>query len=230
MINYKQKNIEVIFVDCFDTIIYRNTTKKNVFKKWAEKLSKIYNIPWKVIYRKYQNINFNLCFKKLFTTLTLQERFEIVLEKLFKKLSKKYPLLKKEDFVKTSYELYFQEELNCFYLNQEMISFLKEQKKQGKKIYLVSDFYCQSNILLKWFEILKIEDIFEQIFSSSDFNKEKSTTKIYKYLIKYLQINPKKTMMFGDNIWSDVIMAKCCHLNAKRVKKQRRNYAKQNNC
>ena len=100
-----------------------------------------------------------------------------------------------------------------------MVDFLKSQKKEGKKIYLVSDFYCKSNTLRKWFEVLKIDNIFNQIFSSSDFNKEKATKKIYKHLIKDLQLNPKNVIMFGDNIWSDVMMAKSCHLNAQRVKK-----------
>lgn len=223
MITYKQKDITTIFVDCFDTIIYRNTAKKNVFKLWAKDLSQKYNIPWKIIYKKYTKTNFSFCFKKIFKTLTLQENFEVVLESLYNKLAKKYSNLEKEDFLKTSYEVYFQKELDCFYLNTEMVDFLKNQKKEGKKIYLVSDFYCKSNTLRKWFEALKIDDIFDQIFSSSDFNKEKATKKIYKHLIKYLQLNPKNIIMFGDNIWSDVMMAKSCHLNAQRVKKQRRN-------
>ena len=131
-------------------------------------------------------------------------------------------LFDKSLFIKTAVEVYFKKELEIFYLNQKMLEFLISQKKIGRKIYLVSDFYCQSNIIKKWFEELKILDCFENVFSSSDFNKEKATTKIYKHLIEYLQLNPKNVIMLGDNQWSDVLMAKKCKLQAKRVKKLRR--------
>lgn len=216
------KNIDTIFVDCFDTIVFRNTKKNEVFKNWAKDLSIKYNIPWKVIYKKYKRINFKMCFKKLITTLTLQENFEVVLDNLYSRIIKKYPNIKKEDFINSAQEVYFQKELDCFHLNKNMIKFLNQQKSEGKKIYLVSDFYCKSEMITKWLSKLKILDIFTQIFSSSDFNKEKATTKIYKHLISLLNLNPRNIIMFGDNLWSDVMMARRCKLNAKRVKKFRR--------
>ena len=99
-----------------------------------------------------------------------------------------------------------------------MVNFLKKEKNKGTKIYVVSDFYCKSDILTKWFNGLKISSIFEKIFSSSDFEKEKATSKIYQHLLNQLQLNPKNVIMFGDNLWSDVIMAKKCGLQTKRIK------------
>lgn len=215
----KQKQIQAIFVDCFDTIILRNTSKSQIFKNWAQTISAKYNIPWKTVYKAYKNINFNLCFKKLFTSLTLQENFEVVLEKLFCKLVKKYTNLEQSEFISFATETYFQKELESFTINKTIIDFLQEEKNKGTKIYLVSDFYCKSDTLSRWFVSLKINNIFEQIFSSSDFNKEKATTKLYKKLIKLLNLNAKNVIMFGDNLWSDVLMAKTCGLNAKRVSK-----------
>ena len=214
--------VTTIFVDCFDTIIYRKVSKKKVFINWAQELSQVFNIAWRKIYKTYQKTNFDLCFKKLFSSFTLQENFEIVLAKMYDKLSKKDLLFDKSLFIKTAVEVYFKKELEIFYLNQKMLEFLISQKKIGRKIYLVSDFYCQSNIIKKWFEELKILDCFENVFSSSDFNKEKATTKIYKHLIEYLQLNPKNVIMLGDNQWSDVLTAKKCKLQAKRIKKLRR--------
>lgn len=222
----KERNVKVIFVDCFDTIILRNTSTKNVFRHWAQELSNIYNIPWKVIYRVYNKTNFKLCLKQLFTKFTLQENFEVVLEKVYNKLSKKYNKLEKEDFVNTAQQVYFQKELETFSVNESLIEFLQKEKSKGIKIYLVSDFYCKSDTLLKWFTSLKIDSVFDKVFSSSDFNKEKATTKIYKFLTKELQLSPKEVIMYGDNLWSDVMMAKACHLNAKRIKVQREKYEK----
>lgn len=221
MTQKKQNSPNTIFVDCFNTIIFRKINRNDVFKNWATMLSTKYNIPWKVIYKKYKNTNFNLSFKKLFTTLTLQEQFENVLKAVHVKLAKKYKLPSLDEFITDATEAYIQKELDCFSVNEDMINFLTREKEAGKKIYLVSDFYCKSNVLLKWFTSLKIEHIFDEIFSSSDFDKEKATTKIYKKLIAKLNLNPKDVIMFGDNVWSDVMMAKACGLSAKRVKKQK---------
>ena len=72
---------------------------------------------------------------------------------------------------------------NCFYINEDMINFLRTEKSAGKKIYLVSDFYCKSDILLKWFTNFKINDIFEKLefaeksrqspFARCQFSKQK---------------------------------------------------------
>ncbi len=141
-----------------------------------------------------------------------------MLEKLHNKLSKKYQLDNITNFVSKATELYIETELENFYVNNNMISYLEAEKSNGKKIYVVSDFYCKSNILTKWFKCLNIDHIFENIYSSSDFEKEKATSKIYKHLLNSLQLNPKNVIMFGDNLWSDVLMAKKCKLNAKRIK------------
>lgn len=214
----KQIKPNTIFVDCFNTIIFRTISKNEVFKNWARELSNEFYIPWKKIYKKYKSTNFGLCFKKLFLAFTLQEKFEIVLQKLHAKLAKKYNLLNCDEFINTAMDIYAQKELDCFSVNENMISFLKEEKQAGKKIYLVSDFYCDSSVIKKWFTSLEIEQIFDDIFSSSDFEKEKATTKLYKKLISLLSLEPKSVIMYGDNIWSDVMMAKACRLNAKRIK------------
>ena len=218
MPNKKLNNTNTIFVDCFNTIIFRNTKKRNVFKQWAQELSDIFAIPYKTIYRLYVHTNFKLCFKKLFTTFTLQEQFNTVLEKMFYKLVKKYTWIELNEFIDTATNIYIQKEMESFKINNDFINFLKEEKTKGKKIYLVSDFYCPSNIFLKWFENFEIDKIFDKIFSSSDFNKEKATTKLYKQLINQLNLNPKNVIMYGDNLWSDVLMAKACDLQAKRIK------------
>ena len=222
-----QKNYTAIFVDCFSTIIYRNIRRKEVFKQWAIELSEKYNIPWKIIYKKYNQTNFNLSFKKLLTTITLQEHFDTVLKNLFNKLAKKYNNLELNDFIKTATTTYYNKELACFTVNQKLIDFLLSEKNAGKKIYLVSDFYCKSDVLLQWFTSLKINHIFDKLFSSADFSKEKATTKLYKELLKQLELNPKNVIMYGDNVWSDILIAKICGLNAKRVTRNtKENYEK----
>ena len=217
MTNKNNTTINTIFVDCFSTIIFRKIKANEVFKLWSRALSKKYNIDWKVVYKTYTKTNFNMCVKKIFTSFTLQEEFSNVLKKVYDKLHKKYADLP-SDFITEAAEIYINTELENFVINNEMIDFLIAEKQSGKSIYLVSDFYCKSDILKRWLTALGVVDVFNGVFSSSDFDKEKATTKLYKYLIKDLTTIPQSTIMYGDNLWSDVLMAKACKLNAKRIK------------
>lgn len=216
--NIKKNNTQNIFVDCFNTVIFRSVKRKEVFKQWAKDLEQIFNIDWKTIYKTYNKSNFKMSFIKLFTTLTLQEEFTLVLKHMHKKLVKKHRNLNLDEFIKSATEIYIQKELNCFKLNTEFVKFLQEEKLNGKNIYIVSDFYCKSNIFKHWFEKLEILNIFNNIFSSADFNKEKATTKLYKHLKSQLNLKAKDITMYGDNIWSDIFMSKICGLKANRIK------------
>lgn len=218
MANDKNINITTIFIDCFSTIIFRNKKKNEVFKLWCKELSAKHNVSWKLLYKTYKRTNFNLCFKKLFSTFTLQEHFDVVLNKMIAKLTKKFTWLN-SSFIEDAKNLYYKNELESFTLNSKIIEFLKSEKTNGKKIYLVSDFYCKSDVITYWFTALGINTIFDKIYSSCDFNKEKATTKIYKHLLKELKLNPKNVIMYGDNLWSDVLMAKKCGINAQRIKR-----------
>ena len=208
---------KIIFVDCFNTVIIRNKKNKDILRSWAEILGQKYNIPWQDICKGYKNTNFNLCFKKIFTKLVLQEHFEVVLEKLHQKLQKKYNELPKTDFIQSAKEIYIGQEMNSHMANMDIVNLLTREKENGKRIYLVSDFYCPKEFLRNWLSNLQIADLFDDIFSSCDFDKEKSTTKLYRHLLKTLEINPKDVIMLGDNAWSDVLMAKMFKIKAKKI-------------
>jgi len=205
-----------IFVDCFNTIILRKEKKNRVFKNWAKALEEKYQIKWQRFYRSYKRINFWLCLKKIFKKFILQENFDLVLKKMYENLFKGRTE-KVEDFITVAKNLYIEEEQKIHFVNNHFIDFLREQKKLGKKIYIVSDFYCSANEIKTWIRNLNIDDIFEDIFSSSDFGKEKSTRGLYKTLLKQLHLDAKDVIMIGDNLWSDYLMAKSCGLIAKII-------------
>lgn len=216
-LNDKEIKQKTIFVDCFNTIILRNTKNNIIFKKWAQGLSIKFNIPWKTLYKKYKSINLKLCFYKIFTKFILQENFDIILRKMHCKLVKKYKDLDLEEFVTYAKNIYIEKEKETHTTDKTFIELLRRLKNDGAKIYVVSDFYCQSSIIKKWLNNLEIDDIFEEVFSSCDFDKEKSTAGLYKYLKKYLNIDGSDILMIGDNIWSDVFMAKLCGLNSQKI-------------
>lgn len=209
-----------VFVDCFDTLIFRDVKASKVFRLWAEKLSIKYGISASKIYKTYTRTNVIMCIKKIFKSFTLQENFKVVISRFYNCLLKKFPELP-ETFIDDAINFYVATELEHFTVNDDMVNFLKEEKKSGKSIYLVSDFYCKTDIFKKWFESLGIFNLFDKLFSSSDFNKEKATSKIYKHLLKELNLKPETITMYGDNVWSDIIVARLCGLKAKRIRKKR---------
>ena len=213
---------EIIFVDCFDTIILRNTSKKKVFENWARALEKVSNIHWKKLHRCYNRTNFWLCVKKFFTKFITEENFEFVLKKMFRKLFNVASGICENDFLENAKKVYLEKESECHDYNHNLIQFLAHQKNKGKKIYIVSDFYCSSTDIEKWLTTLGIVDLFDGVFSSADYAKEKLTGGLYRFLLKKLQISAKEVLMIGDNFWSDYIMAKSCGLQAKHINNERK--------
>ncbi len=221
--DFFKENIQqsVIFVDCFNTIILRKTGKNAVFKNWAKALEKKYKIKWQMFYRTYKNVNFWLCFKKFFSKFILQENFEVVLKKMCVKLAKKHKKLNVENFVKTAKDLYIQAEKESHFYNKNFINFLEKQKSLGKKICVVSDFYCSAKDIEKWLGFLGVRGVFDKVYSSCDFEKEKSTRGLYKFILKKHNLSAKDVLMVGDNFWSDFLMAKSCGLHTKRINNKR---------
>lgn len=218
-----KSDYNVLFVDCFDTILYRKISKKQIFKNWTEALSKNVLIDSKTLLKTYIRTNFWLCFKKVFKKFLLQEEFEVVIKKMYEKLAKKHQMISLDKFMEIAINLYIKEEQKWLGVNYELLDFLKKEKQKGKKIYLVSDFYCSSTILKLWIKNLKIDDIFDDVFSSASLEKEKANTKMYKHLLKMLDLNKKEVLMMGNNFWSDVLMARFCGLKTKHIKRNRKN-------
>lgn len=214
----KKIDSNIIFVDCFNTIILRKIKRNEVFKQWAQTLETEFKINWKLFYKLYKNVNFKLTLKRL-SSFTLIEDFDVVLKNVYFKLSKKHPDLNADNFLLSAKSKYIQKELESFKVNEPFVSFLKTEKEKGKNIYLVSDFYCKSDVLTTWFENFKIADLFDKIFSSCDFMKEKATTKLYRFLLKHLKVKAKNVIMIGDNSWSDILMARVCGMHAKNIKR-----------
>ncbi len=218
----KKREYNILFVDCFDTILYRKIPKREIFKNWAQALSTEVSVDAKTLLKTYTTTNFWLCFKKIFKKFLFQEKFEVVLKKMYEKLVRKQKICSFDEFSKLANKTYINEEQKWLAVNYKLLNFLKQEKEKGKKIFVVSDFYCSSNTLKFWFQNLKINENFDDIFSSNDFEKEKANTKLYKHLLKELNLNKKDVLMMGDNLWSDIFMAKLCGIKTKQIKRNKK--------
>ncbi|MEG1710235.1 MAG: HAD hydrolase-like protein [Clostridia bacterium] len=219
----KADNQKIIFTDCFNTLIGRAKTPNDVIYDWSVEINKTYH--------QFSPIEF---FKLFMRSWRNYERFDIIekenseflmdIKDIFNDI---YCILQKylpknvtlNEFVELSYSAYFNAEHNSHYLKRNVATYLYKKKKQGCKIYLVSDFYCNKEIIEKWLKELNFDtlNIFEDIFVSCDLKKSKKTGSIYSEIIKMKNLNPKNITMIGDNLWSDGIMAHKAGLKTKSV-------------
>ena len=109
-------------------------------------------------------------------------------------------------------------EMCSIVLNKEALATLKKLKENGKKIIAISDMYFSEKDIRSILEHVGILDYFEKIFVSSEFNMTKADGKLYKQVVKELKIEPNNILHIGDNLHSDIAMAKkngifCVHYN-----------------
>ncbi|MBR4270875.1 MAG: HAD family hydrolase [Clostridia bacterium] len=220
----KKKEPTVIMVDCFNTIILRNKSNKQIFQNWAREVATVFGVDEVKFLKTYNHINWALCTKKLFSRFVLQAKFEDVLDRVYQKLSKTN--LIDDNFIQVAKQKYIDCEKETHFVVPQFISFLRAEKEKGKKIVVVSDFYCGSEMLSIWLDSLGILDIFDGVYSSADVNKEKSTTKLYRYLLNKLNVTPEEVIMYGDNCWSDVFMPRVVGMKSRRINHKKRNYEK----
>ena len=76
----KKKEPTVIMVDCFNTIILRNKSNKQIFQNWAREVATVFGVDEVKFLKTYNHINWALCTKKLFSRFVLQAKFEDVLD------------------------------------------------------------------------------------------------------------------------------------------------------
>lgn len=215
--NINSNNITTIFTDCFNTLILRSISDDDLIWQWTQKVGQTFEIEPSIIYNSIKKIKTKLGVANWLHTFEGETLLTDSLFLLAKNLQKEILDLDVDKFVVEAMNLYSVTEMQNQTINKDMIDVLNELRKQGKKIYLVSDFYCGKEVLKEWLNNLNVLDIFDDIFVSCDYNKSKSTGKLYKLVLKTLKLDPREVLMFGDNSHADFNMAKKNKINAVLV-------------
>lgn len=109
-------------------------------------------------------------------------------------------------------------EIQNAYLDDEIYTLISELKENGKKLFIVSDFYMGSDALYEILNLLGCNDFFDRIFVSCDCRCSKGTGKLYKHVLNELGIDADDCLMIGDNYRSDYRRAKECGIQAIHYK------------
>lgn len=197
--NKKYKNV---FFDIFDTIVSRNVQPEYTKKIWANHMKKRFNIKQSMVelYNIRSELEKAIGEKNVNKGYDWEFAYDDLLNELYKKLNIKVSL---KEFKKHATEIELEIEKNVQEVDEDILKEIKKLKKEGKKIYCISDMYLSKNMLKEIFKSLNILEYFDDIFVSCEYLKNKKSGKLYKLVLKEIKAAAKDCIMLGDNYDSD---------------------------
>jgi len=224
--------MQIILTDCFDTVIYRKVFPEFVKIKWAEKVCSEYNLV--VSPRQLYNLRVQVE-KDLMSTnkragfdaeFKVLELYKTIIERLY--VSGIITSMADMD-VAVLHNIEKDIEISVQLPNKKIIEKLFQLKKQGYKIYLVSDFYMGKQDVGEFLAKLNILELFDGMYISSDYCRTKVTGELYKCVLNDLKIPPQACEMWGDNKHSDYEIPKKMGIKVRynNANSRRKMYKKQ---
>lgn len=199
----KCKDKEWVLSDFFDTAVHRKLHENDVKKMWAKRVSE--QISGRVSAEKLYNLRKKAAQNVAYANKATEEiKYTDIIEELYVLLHMLLDSVNKEVFVEICHSAEIECELKNLYIDTDMINFLTEMKRCGKKIALVSDFYLSKTDIVFIMKKLSIYEIFDAIFVSSEYGVKKNSGNLYKVVKETVG---SSAVMIGDNEKADVKMA-----------------------
>ena len=102
--------------------------------------------------------------------------------------------------------------------NNDFDAFLNQCKEKKKKIIITSDMYLPSKVIGKILEKSSIS--YDYIYVSSEIGLRKSTSNLFKFILKDLNIKKTQIVHIGDNLISDYLRPIGIGIHAKRYERK----------
>ena len=204
----KFKGKHIVFVDFFDTLMFRKVHPFQIYERWSYLLSQwlegAVSASDLLIYRKkviyeFSKNNLEYGWNKLYSSI-----YNLLNISLKNKIDK-------NTFIEICHRLEVDVEIGAQYPHAKLIDRLKLYKTTSKdvRIYIVSDFHLDNNDLAIFLRAKKIDlNLFDGIFVSSEYGCSKSDGNLYKVVLDFLDISSEYILMIGDNPISDGRMAR----------------------
>ncbi|MFS4469287.1 HAD-IA family hydrolase [Maribacter sp. 2210JD10-5] len=206
------ESVKYVFFDYYDTVIHRKVHPLKPFKIWAKilktklklsiSITEIYEIrrgAMKSLSKKLGRVESELSYH-----VVIKEIYERLLEK--KELSLETSF---ENFLKYSSEADFESESSVQYLNKKTVADLKMLKELGYKIYCVSDFHSDEELISQLLRYHEIEHLYDKIFVSASQNASKENKGfLFQHIKEKEELQFNEILMVGDNPVSDIANAK----------------------
>lgn len=196
------KDKKVVLVDYFDTVVFRSVHSWEMYPQWAKMLIWRLNLEGRYSIEELVAIR-----NKAINTLRKdyeEPPYREVIGLMFDML---HPNVSKDVFFHLNYDIDVNIELGVQYPNPTIVSLLKKAKRQGKKLYLVSDFYMPESAYSLFLKNTGVKDLFDGIFVSEKWNKSKRQGTLYTEVLQQTYSRPEDCVMIGDQKADDKLHA-----------------------
>lgn len=199
------KKYNCIFFDIFDTIVERTVEPEYTKKMWANYIVKRFDLNISIT--ELYDIRSHLELKLGEKSATQGNDWEFSYNDLIKEIHNKLQLtIEFKEFLKIAEETEIIIEKNVQKVDEEIVKEINKLKKEGKKVYCVSDMYLSKKMIEDIFEEHNIKSLFDDIYISCEFHKNKKSGKLYDIVLKSLNEKAENCIMIGDNRSSDYDM------------------------
>ena len=217
----KSPNITHIFCDYYDTIVHRNTHPLQPLKIWAKFMIREMglSISTETLYqiRKSTFVYLSKDEKKKQSELS----YDMVMAEVFKRLLNTGVLdtnLSFPEFLIYSMEADFIAESSVQHRNDNVIATLRELKKRGYQLYLVSDFHFDEALMCRLLDFHGLSKLYDKVFVSAAMQASKENKGLlYKRILEKESLQGENVFMLGDNDKSDVAYANLHAIKAFRL-------------
>ncbi len=207
-----------IFIDYFDTIVFRKIHPDWTKKLWARKLSVLlnYGVSADIILQTRLFAEVELARQSINGVFNYRELSNNIYRRLCSIKGFKYEDDEAE-FFKLTKTIEEDIEIDSQTLNKKIIAFIRESRSKNIKIYIVSDFYLGKDSYIRFLKSLGIVDLFDGIYVSCDYRSCKANGSLYREVLNLLKLEASQVMMIGDNKRVDYYMARQEGIYAKCV-------------
>lgn len=194
----------IILTDFFDTIMHREVHPLQVTSQWCKVMSQKIGIDvarLQCAVKKACKDDYMSYYGAIYDNLLVDNVIP----------------LSKSSFIDIALDIETAIEIGCQYPCKSHLKRLRRWKKQGRKIYIVSDFHLPRNSFEIFLKAKNIEiDLFDDIFISGDCNCSKNKDgELYRYVLDKIGVTADEVVMIGDNRFADGVMAKKCGIQSK---------------
>ena len=208
--NLKYKHF---FFDFFGTVMFRKCSGDDIKRIWCKRLSAYlgFKVSEIELYHLRTESEQRLC-----RNLHKEFRYEDLLWKMYETLKSQNLCTDEQALSFTTFAKKTECEIEEHFqvINESVIEIVKDAKKQGKSVYILSDFYMGKQTISRFLEQKGVFDLFDDIFVSCDFMCNKVSGELFNEIINRMHLKKDECIMYGDNIRSDFLNAKRNNISA----------------
>lgn len=202
-VNEKLDGYDVISFDLFDTLLFRTVhNPEDVFLTWGRMIKKEYPEYADLPEEAFRAIRLEAD-RRAREKARSEGLEDITLSKIYDQM---HIFGDRRDQI---YKLELQAEREHIYLNPSMYSFAKHCHKLGKRLVILSDFYCSTAEVRSFLESAGADvEMFSEILVSSEYGVGKGSGKLFCILLnQFKEVELQRIIHIGDNPYADVLSA-----------------------